>query len=216
MLKDFVTLKEGEWVIQNGANSGVGRAVIQLAKLWGLNTINVIRDRSTPEETEAMKKDLLELGATKVVTESQLTTRHFISQIKEWTNSGRTPIPLGLNCVGGKATTALTKCLSPGGHLVSYGAMSKQPLEMPAGMLIFKDIRFSGFWVSRWSEENEEEKKRTVEEVLDLIREGRFRDTPVKEIRWDWGTGEEVLKGGVMGTLGGFRGGKGVFVFGDT
>ena len=32
-------------MIQNGANSGVGESVIQLAAAWGLKTINIIRDR---------------------------------------------------------------------------------------------------------------------------------------------------------------------------
>jgi NADPH:quinone reductase-like Zn-dependent oxidoreductase len=32
-LQDFVPLKEGEWLLQNGANSAVGLAVIQLAKV---------------------------------------------------------------------------------------------------------------------------------------------------------------------------------------
>ena len=35
----------GDTVIQNGANSAVGQAVIQLAAAWGINTINIIRDR---------------------------------------------------------------------------------------------------------------------------------------------------------------------------
>ena len=45
MLKDFAQLKEGDYVLQNGANSQVGLAVIQLAKAWGLKTINFVRDR---------------------------------------------------------------------------------------------------------------------------------------------------------------------------
>ena len=32
LLKEFVALERGDWVIQNAANSGVGRAVIQLAR----------------------------------------------------------------------------------------------------------------------------------------------------------------------------------------
>ena len=36
---------EGDTVIQNGANSGVGQAVIQIAAALGYNTINVVRDR---------------------------------------------------------------------------------------------------------------------------------------------------------------------------
>jgi len=54
MLTDFVPLNpvEGapkhdkkQWVIQNGANSAVGVAVIQLAKAWGVGTINLVRSR---------------------------------------------------------------------------------------------------------------------------------------------------------------------------
>ena len=36
MLADFTTLSKGDVVIQNGANSAVGQAVIQLAALRGL------------------------------------------------------------------------------------------------------------------------------------------------------------------------------------
>ncbi len=35
MLTDFVDLEAGDAVIQNGANSAVGRAVIQIAKARG-------------------------------------------------------------------------------------------------------------------------------------------------------------------------------------
>lgn len=216
MLKDFETLNEGDWFIQNGANSGVGRDAIQLGRQWGLKSINVIRDRPDATATQAMKDELLSLGATHVVTESELMDKSFSEQVKEWTSGGREPVKIGLNCVGGKPTAALVKCLSSGGHLVTYGAMSKQPLMLPTGALIFKDIRFSGFWVSRWSDQHPEEKKRTVEEVLGLIREGTFKDIPVQELKWDWGTEEGVLKEAVQGTLGGFRAGKGVLVFGDT
>lgn len=45
MLKDFVDLQPGEWVIQNGANSAVGQAVIQIAAARGLKTINLVRSR---------------------------------------------------------------------------------------------------------------------------------------------------------------------------
>ena len=38
MLKDFVDLQEGDMVIQNGANSAVGRAVIEIAKVLKLKT----------------------------------------------------------------------------------------------------------------------------------------------------------------------------------
>jgi mitochondrial enoyl-[acyl-carrier protein] reductase / trans-2-enoyl-CoA reductase len=43
MLSEFVTLAPGDWVLQNTANSGVGGYLVQLAKLRGLKTINVVR-----------------------------------------------------------------------------------------------------------------------------------------------------------------------------
>ena len=216
MLKDFEDLKEGDWFIQNGANSGVGRTAIQLGAQWGLKSINVIRDRPDAAATQTMKDELLGLGATKVVTENELMEKGFSDQVKEWTNGGRSSVKLGLNCVGGKPTSALVKCLSPSGHLVTYGAMSKQPLQLPTGLLIFNDIKFSGFWVSRWSDEHPEEKKRTVDEILEMMRRGQFKDIPVQEMRWEWGTEEGTLKEAIQGTLQGFRAGKGVFVYGDT
>jgi len=216
MLKDFEELREGEWFIQNGANSGVGRAAIQLAKQWNIKSINVIRDRPDAAATEKMKDELLELGATKVVTESELLERGFSEQVKEWTNGGREKVKVGLNCVGGKPTEALVKCLSQSGHLVTYGGMSKQPVRLPTAALIFKDIKFSGFWVSRWSDAHANEKKKTVDEILEMMRLGMFKDIPVQELTWDWGTEADTLKEAVQGTLGGFRAGKGVFVYGDT
>lgn len=216
MLKDFESMVEGDWFIQNGANSGVGRAAIQLGKRWGYKSINIIRDRENADETEAMKKELLELGATKVVTESELMDQSFRDQVKEWTNGGREKIRVGLNCVGGQPAGALVKCLSNGGHLVTYGGMSKKPLMIPTAALIFKDIKFSGYWVSRWSDSHSDEKKKTVDEILEMTRLGMFKDIPVQELKWDWETKEDVLKSAVRGTLEGFRSGKGVFIYGDT
>ena len=215
MLRDFVDLKEGDWFIQNGANSGVGRAAIQLGKKWGLKNVAVVRDRPGDEGTR-LRKELEELGATKVVTEAEVLDRGFKEQIHEWTSGGRSPIRLALNCVGGKPATALAKVLAPDAYMVTYGAMSKQPLQIPASMLIFKNLNFSGFWVSRWSDKNPEEKRKTVEELLEMMRRGEMRDVPVVEVPWEWGTGREELVEAVQGTLEGFRRGKGVLVFGDT
>jgi trans-2-enoyl-CoA reductase len=216
MLKDFVTLKEGDWFIQNGANSGVGRAAIQLGKLWGLKSINVIRARDDKSKEEKLAQELKDIGADVVITDQELQSQGIRDQAKEWTNGGREPIRLALNCVNGKAATAMAKLLANDSHFVTYGAMSKQPLTIPASMLIFKDIHFHGFWVSKWAEKNVEEKKRTVEDVLGMYRAGTFVDTPTETIKWEWETKGEELISKVKDTLEGYRDGKGVFVFGKT
>ncbi|KAM4065146.1 zinc-binding dehydrogenase [Hirsutella rhossiliensis] len=206
----------GKWFIQNGANSGVGRAAIQFGKLWGLRSINVIRDRDTAEATSALKQELVRLGADVVVTESQFMSREWKDQLSEITRGGREHLGLGLNCVGGKSATSLARSLGDGATMVSYGGMAKQPVALPVGLLIFKDIRFVGFWLSRWNQQDPTGRKHMIEDILALIRAGQFRDVPVDEVRWDWDTDEATLRNAAQNGLQGFRKGKGVFVFGDT
>ncbi|RLL95324.1 hypothetical protein CFD26_105040 [Aspergillus turcosus] len=217
MIKDFCDwdwLRAGEeWLIQNGANSGVGRAAIQLAREWGIKTLNVVRERKTPEETDALKKELYDLGANAVVTEAELLSGDFKNMVNEFTRQGKEPIRLALNCVGGKSATALAKTLAPNSHLVTYGAMSKQPVSLPSGLLIFKNLVFDGFWVSRWGDKHPELKENTINDVLELTRTGKFKDIPVEYIKWTWETEGSELVAGVQETLSGFRKGKGLLKY---
>ena len=209
--------KGGAWFVQNGANSGVGRAAIQLGRLWGLRSINVVRERATPEETAALKQELTDLGATVVVTDKEFLDRKAGTELlQSLTDGGADPLLLGLNCVGGKSAANMVRWLSPGGTMVTYGGMSRESFPFPTGPQIFKRLKFEGFWLSEWSKENPRAKQQTVNEILDLIRQGKFKDVPFEEIPWSWETEEKVLKEAVQGTLEGFRHGKGVFVFGET
>src|SRR6267378_3162215 len=53
LLSEYVDLKPGEWVVQNAANSGVGRWVIVFAKKRGLKTVNIVRRPELVAELEA-------------------------------------------------------------------------------------------------------------------------------------------------------------------
>ena len=217
MLRDFPEggLSEGDWFIQNGANSGVGRAAIQFGRLWGYKSINIVRDRPK-EELEQLRMELEELGANVVITDKELESKEMKDRVAEWTNGGREKVRLALNCVGGKIVNSMAKLLAPGSSLVTYGGMSKQPVTLPTGLLIFKNLKFEGFWVSNWSDRFPDEKKRTIEEVLQLYREGKFKDAKMEEVRWDWDSPAGTLLKAVSGTLEGYRKGKGVFTFGNT
>lgn len=203
--------KAGEWFIQNGANSGVGRAAIQLAKAWGIHSINIIRSRPDELATQQLKDELKALGADAVLTEEEAAEKSFKHQVKELTGGKR--LPLALNCVGGRSALNLAKVLDQSGYHVSYGAMAKQPNTVPAGMLIFSDLRFTGFWVSRWSDAAPQMKRQAVAEVLSLTRDGKFADMPVSEVKWSSTTKEDTLKEAAQGTLEGFRAGKSIFVY---
>ncbi|XP_070556073.1 enoyl-[acyl-carrier-protein] reductase, mitochondrial-like isoform X2 [Ptychodera flava] len=142
MLKDFVNLKPGDVMIQNAANSGCGQAVIQIAAAKGIKTVNIIRDRPNLDEVRSHLKNL---GATEVVTDSVGQKGELNRIMKDL------PKPkLALNAVGGKAAITLMKYLEHGGTMVTYGGMSRQPVTVPTGFLIFNDVRVVGHWMSRW------------------------------------------------------------------
>ncbi|CAH2006813.1 unnamed protein product [Acanthoscelides obtectus] len=144
MLRDFTTLKPGDTVIQNGANSACGQNVIQICRAWGIRTVNVVRNRPNIDE---LKKFLTDLGATQVLTEEEV-------RITELFKSGQLEKPkLALNCVGGKSALEIMRHLQNGSPMVTYGGMSREPVTVPTSALIFKDVQIRGFWMTRWSKE---------------------------------------------------------------
>ena len=137
MLHSFMRLQRGDWVVQNSANSAVGRCVIQIARSRGLKTLNVVRRSDVIEDLKA-------LGADEVVLEGR-----DLREISAELCGARRP-RLGLNAVGGASALNLANALSDCGVLVTYGAMARQPLKIPNGLLIFRNLEFKGFWASRW------------------------------------------------------------------
>lgn len=139
LLHDFVNLQPGDWIVQNAANSGVGRAVIQLARPLGIRTLNLVR---RPELIDELRS----LGAN-VVTTEETDLRKNVRDLC----AGAFP-KLGFNAVGGASALNVANALAPDSTLVTYGAMSRQPLKIPNSLLIFKNLTFSGFWLRRWKE----------------------------------------------------------------
>lgn len=137
LLHDYVDLARGDWLIQNAANSAAGRAVIQIAHELGYKTVNVVRRSELVDELRADGGDI-------VLVDSENLRREVGDAI------GGRPIRLGLNAVGGESALRLANCLAPGSTLVTYGAMGLQPLKIPNGLLIFKDLRFRGIWINKW------------------------------------------------------------------
>ena len=173
MLLDFVKLSPGDYVIQNGANSGVGQAVIQIAAQMSLHTINVIRV-GRPDHDQLVEY-LKELGATYVVTSEYLKSKEMIDLVKSLPSGAPR---LALNCVGGPSFIDLLKHVAFRGVAVTYGGMSKQPLSVPTGLLIFNDVKLCGFWNTRWNSENRgsDSANHMLNYLCNLVQSGRLRE----------------------------------------
>jgi NADPH:quinone reductase-like Zn-dependent oxidoreductase len=139
MLTDFVALPSGSWVIQNSANSGVGRALIPIAKSLGLKTVNVVRRDDVVAEIKAVGGDVVLVDGPDLPQRVAAET-------------GKAPIALAVDGVGDTSTTNLLGCLARKGVHVFYSTISGKPSVVPAAQLIFRDISMRGFWLANWFE----------------------------------------------------------------
>jgi trans-2-enoyl-CoA reductase len=169
MLRDFVELQPGDFVVQNAGNSAVGRAVIQIAHACGWRTISLVRRASLIDELKSIGADFVFLDDEDAAPRIELAA------------VGR-PCSLALNAVGGESALRLANALASGGTIVTYGAMSRQPLRIPNGLLIFKDLRFRGFWITpRRQRATSEESTAMINELFALARRGVLRQ-PVERV----------------------------------
>jgi len=134
LLTEFVALRSGEWVIQNAANSGVGRWVIAFAKRRGFRTINVVRRSELISELKLLGGDLVVVDGDNLVQEIQ----------KEL---GDSELKLGLDGVGGAASGRLAAAMSPHATITVYAAMSEEAMAISPLDVIFKPLALRGFWL---------------------------------------------------------------------
>ncbi|OCT80166.1 enoyl-[acyl-carrier-protein] reductase, mitochondrial [Xenopus laevis] len=177
MLMDFVQLNPGETVIQNGANSAVGQAVIQICSSMGINTINVIRDRSN---VNTLIEKLKSLGATYVITEETLQKREMADIFKVVERP-----KLALNCVGGRSAGDLFTHLRDGSTMVTYGGMSLKPTPVPAKAVIFRNIKLCGFWMTQWKKDHVHDvakMKGMLLELIEMVRKGSLLEPTCTQV----------------------------------
>jgi trans-2-enoyl-CoA reductase len=163
LLHDYVELKRGDWIIQNAANSAAGRAVIQIARELGYKSVNIVRREELIEE---LRKE----GGDVVLVDGE----NLRDDVK--TATGGALIQLGLNAVGGDSALRLANTLAPGATMVTFGAMSLQPLKIPNGLLIFKDLRFRGIWINKWYDNaTVTERMEAFQALFEMARRGLLK-----------------------------------------
>jgi len=166
LLTDIVNLPRESWVIQNGANSGVGRATVAIAKSLELKTVNVVRRDEVMAEVKALGGDIVLVDGPDLGKRVAAET-------------GKAQITLALDGVGDTSSMNLMNCLSESGVLVSYGGMSRKPMVVPPGSLIFKKQTIRGFWLLYWYRSAKaDEITAMFDHLAPLIAAGRI-STPV-------------------------------------
>ena len=137
ILSEYADLRPGDWIVQNAANSGVGRSLIALAKARGFRTINLVRNESVFAELTAAGADVVHLDDA---TAAEDVRREI----------GDARVALAVDSVGGEAPARLLDVLSDGGSLVAYASASGQPMSIASLALIGKRATVRGFFVGQF------------------------------------------------------------------
>ncbi len=162
ILEDFGDLAPGDWIIQNAANSNCGRYLIELAKLRGIKTINVVRRPELIPELEALGGDVV------LVDGDDLQER--VAQA-----TGGAPVKLGVDAVNGMATARIAECLQDGSTVLVYGMLTGEPCMLPPDVSFLRDIRLEGFYTIRqYAKRTQDEVRKIYDDLVELFANGHL------------------------------------------
>ncbi|KAJ7541914.1 hypothetical protein O6H91_10G081900 [Diphasiastrum complanatum] len=111
-------IPKGEWLLQTAANSNFGRQTIQLAKHWGIKTINIVRRDDLVEELKA-------LGADVVINSSKTDVLASVKKI-----TGDKGVYGAIDAVSGTMTKTVAACVRDGGQVFMVGELSGTDLVL--------------------------------------------------------------------------------------
>src|ERR1700681_3453385 len=137
MMKRYVNLAPGDWILQTAANSGVGHCLIQLAKAEGLRTVNIVR-------REGLADELLALGADVVLLDGPELAQRITAATQG------APIRLAIDAVGGSQIVRFGDALADEATVLNYGRLSGENPQLSGHQCVFKRLVLTGFWLVPW------------------------------------------------------------------
>ncbi|HYA87158.1 MAG TPA: zinc-binding dehydrogenase [Nitrospirota bacterium] len=128
-------IHQGDTVLIHGAGSGVGTALIQVAKLYHASVITTVGDDWKKEKAK-------ELGADFVINHRK---EDFAEAVKQITD-GRL-VDIAVDHVGAVTINKSLSCLRRGGRLVTFGNTSGDELKLSLRYLFGKNLSIHGVYV---------------------------------------------------------------------
>lgn len=155
LLEDMTKLKPGDWIILNAGTGVIAQMVAQFARLKGVHTISVIRNRKDSETADATIRALSQDGSV-VVEERQLRDRAQMFAGKR--------VVLALDAVFGPAAEDIAACLSTHATFVNYGLLGDPSAVFPMSHqhIFWKQLTFKCFRMTQ------QLAQRSPEEIQDL------------------------------------------------
>lgn len=142
-------LKEGDWLLVTAGASAFGKLAIQMAHQKGIKVACTVR-------RDDQKELLTNLGADLVINTESEKIQKLVAQV---TGEG---VKVVFDAVGGVLGGKAISCLRQGGKMMVFGSLSLENIPLNSGLLIFKDLKVEGFWLTSWMENLSEENRTTA------------------------------------------------------
>jgi NADPH:quinone reductase-like Zn-dependent oxidoreductase len=170
-LVEIGKLGKGEVVIIQAASSSVGLAAIQLA-----NSVGAIAVATT--RTGEKKAALLAAGAAHVIVTAQQDVVQEVMRISDGRGAR-----VVLDPVGGPGVEALAQAMCPGGTLIVFGNLSRQPTPFPRAMLK-RGLTMRGYLLFEVSQDGER-LRRAEAFIRERLASGQFMPVIAKTFAFD-------------------------------
>ena len=166
-LKYRADVKPGEIVLVHGAAGGVGLTAVECAKLLGAT---VIATAGGPEKCQIARDH----GADYVIDYKSENIRDRVREIT--TTLGQ---PKGANVVydpvGGDVFDQSLRCVAPGARILLIGFASGTVPQIPANILLVKNVTAIGFYFGAYLEQNPDIAQQGMADLLDRLKSGAIR-----------------------------------------
>ncbi|KAM5343435.1 hypothetical protein ACJ41O_011972 [Fusarium nematophilum] len=185
LIEDMRDLKPGDWIVQNVGSGTIARLVAQFARLKGVHTCSVVRDRGD-EAFGLLETDLQEQGAHVIITERDLTEKGPEAHPALEDAASRNRVALAIDGVFGEPGERLAQLLSHGGTYVNYGSLGggDGAVRLSQRLLFWSEVKFRNFRLSeQLSKRSPEQQESLLLWFQDLLARGSLRTPKVQKIR---------------------------------
>jgi NADPH:quinone reductase len=156
-------LKAGETLLIHGASGGVGLTAVEIGKVLGAT---VIATAGSADKLAVAKS----YGADHVIDYSREDVRERVLAFTDKRGADVVYDP-----VGGSAFEASLRCTAFEGRLVVIGFASGQIPQIPANLLLVKNITAIGFYWGAYAKERPAAMRQSFDELLQWYAAGKLR-----------------------------------------
>jgi NADPH:quinone reductase-like Zn-dependent oxidoreductase len=137
LVRRVLEVPRGAVLLQTAAGSALSQMVRNLARADGFRVVDIVRSRAGA--------DRLKQGGSKYVV--ALEDEGLLEAVHRIAPAG---VDYVLDCVGGATGSEVLRTLTPGGRMVCYGTLSREPISLPPRDILMPMTSIEGFYLAAY------------------------------------------------------------------